>query len=167
MKYEITNDTIDYEGITLFRIKKADTGELGGYIEGESNLSRFGQCWVGHKAVVFGDAQVSGDAQVHDYAVVYGHARIGDKAVIGGDAKVFGYAEVYDSATVTNDAEVYGNAKIYGHAQISGSSEIHGFTKVKDSKLTNCKIDARVVIQGDIHLDGIHVEHCTGHIESR
>ena len=44
------------------KIKYADIGDLGGYIEKEDNLS--GNAWV------FGDARVSGNAQVYGYARV-------------------------------------------------------------------------------------------------
>ena len=41
------------------KIKYADIGDLGGYIEKENNLS--GDAWVSGNARVFGDAQVSND----------------------------------------------------------------------------------------------------------
>lgn len=67
-KYEITDETITTNGITLHRIKAlADithngytivhAGELGGYIEKEANLSHSGNAWV------YGDAWVYGNAK--------------------------------------------------------------------------------------------------------
>ena len=44
------------------KIKHADVGDLGGYIEKEDNLS--GDAWVSGDAKVYGNAQVSGDAKV-------------------------------------------------------------------------------------------------------
>ena len=44
------------------KIKHADVGDLGGYIEKEDNLS--GDAWVCGDAQVSGNAQVSGDAKV-------------------------------------------------------------------------------------------------------
>ena len=44
------------------KIKHADVGDLGGYIEKEDNLS--GDAWVYGDAKVYGNAQVSGDAKV-------------------------------------------------------------------------------------------------------
>lgn len=44
------------------KIKHADVGDLGGYIEKEDNLS--GDAWVCGDAWVSGNAQVSGDAKV-------------------------------------------------------------------------------------------------------
>ena len=50
------------------KIKHADVGDLGGYIEKEDNLS--GDAWVCGDAWVSGDAKVSGNAQVSGDAKV-------------------------------------------------------------------------------------------------
>ena len=79
--FELTNKfIINAFGVKLFqikctrRIKYAEVGDLGGYIEKEDNLS--GDAWV------YGDAQVYGDARVYGNAQVYGNARV------SGDARV-------------------------------------------------------------------------------
>ena len=50
------------------KIKHADVGDLGGYIEKEDNL--YGDAWVSGNAQVSGDAKVSGNAQVSGDAKV-------------------------------------------------------------------------------------------------
>jgi len=71
-KFELTETTISLNNITLYRIKAlrdfADVkaGDLGGYLETESNLSHEDNAWV------YGDARVYGDAWVYDDARVYG-----------------------------------------------------------------------------------------------
>ena len=51
-KYELTNDSIEYDGVTLYRIKalrdfnNVKAGDLGGYIEKEENLSHERDCCV-------------------------------------------------------------------------------------------------------------------------
>ena len=58
MKYSLTKNTKDWNGVTLHQIKaemdfgSVVKGELGGYIEKESNLSHDGEAWVS------GDARV-------------------------------------------------------------------------------------------------------------
>ena len=75
-KYELTDETQEWNGRTLHRIRAlADfgdvkAGELGGWIEKEENLSHNGNAWV------YGDAQVCGDAWVYGDAQVYGNAEI-------------------------------------------------------------------------------------------
>ena len=61
-KYELTSESKIVSGIKLFRIKAliefsiVKKGELGGYIQAESNLSHCGDAWV------YGDAEVCGEA---------------------------------------------------------------------------------------------------------
>ncbi|MGG6547841.1 UNVERIFIED_CONTAM: hypothetical protein NY100_20785, partial [Prevotella sp. 15_C9] len=70
-KFELLlDDTIDVFDRKLFRIKakinfgNVETGEIGGYIEKEENLSENGNAWVYGNARVYGDAWVYGDARV-------------------------------------------------------------------------------------------------------
>ena len=89
--WEFTGETKIHFGITLRRIRAAvefklkcgiviAKGELGGWIEKESNLS--GNAWVSGYAKVFGNTKVFGDALVSGNARVYGNA------MVCGDAKV-------------------------------------------------------------------------------
>ncbi len=70
-KYEFTDETIEFGGRTLHRIRTArdfgniKKGELGGFIEKEENLSHNGNAWVYGDACVYGDARVYGNAQVY------------------------------------------------------------------------------------------------------
>ena len=73
-------------------------GDLGGYVEGEHNLSQDGDSWVGSNATVRDDARVEGDAWIidglaKDRALLKGlalveRAVIQDRACIGGAAYV-------------------------------------------------------------------------------
>ena len=100
-KYELTEETFTVFGKTLYRIRavrdfgSVKTGEFGGYIEKEENLSHFGNAWI------------SGDAWV------YGNARVFDNAKVYGDARVYGNAKVYGDARVSGNAWVYGNAEVF------------------------------------------------------
>lgn len=82
-KYRLTEESMNFNGRTLFRIEALcnfgdiKKGELGGWIECEENLSHSGDAWV------------YGDARVYDNAWVLGNARV------LGDAKVFGNAWVF------------------------------------------------------------------------
>jgi hypothetical protein len=98
------------------KIKHADVGDLGGYIEKEDNLS--GDAWV------YGNAQVYGDAKVYGNAQVCGDAKVSGDAWVYGDAKVYGNAQVYGDAQVSGDAQVCGDAKVSGNAQVSGDAKV-------------------------------------------
>ena len=81
-KYKLTNETKEWCGYTLHRIRAlkdfgdVKAGELGGWIESERNLSQNGDCWIYDNAIVceyarvFGDAKVCGDARVCEDAKV-------------------------------------------------------------------------------------------------
>jgi hypothetical protein len=63
----------------------AKTGDLGGWIESEGNLSETRDAWVAGEAQVYGAARVSDNALVFGSAIVMtrisGNARVGDKAI--------------------------------------------------------------------------------------
>jgi len=144
MKYELTNESINHLGKTLYRIKalkdfnNVKKGDLGGYIEKESNLSQEYNAWVSGNAKVFGNAMVYGYARVYDNAMVYGDARVYDNARVSGNAKVYGNAMVYGDARVYDNARVHGNARVSGNARVFGNAEVYGnawvrnFDEIKD-----------------------------------
>jgi phage related protein len=94
-KYALTNDTLEYEGHTLRRIKALKSfgdvraGEIGGYIESPNNLSADGGCWVSHSAMVMDNARVMDNVLVRNDAIVKDNAQIGDNALIGEGTNIF------------------------------------------------------------------------------
>ena len=143
MKYELTNENLEIGKKNLFRIRAlkdfahVKAGDLGGWIESESNLSQEGTCWVSGEAQVFGEAcvfgsaWVHGEAQVYDSAQVSGSAQVYDSAQVFGEACVFGSAQVYDSARVYDSAWVHGEAQVYDSAQVYGSARVSGRACIK------------------------------------
>lgn len=121
----LENDTIKVKGHTLHRIQAVrdfgdvKSGDLGGYIEGEHNLSHVGTCWVS------------------DNAKVYGCARVYDDAKICGNAQVWGDAQVYGNADVFHGAQVYDKARVYGYTEVCGWFQVCGTSKVHDKILGN------------------------------
>ena len=81
-KFELTSETIINNGKTLYRIKalidfsNIKAGELGGFVEKESNLYHKGNAWVYGNAKVSGDAKVSGNACVSGNTCISGNARV-------------------------------------------------------------------------------------------
>lgn len=120
----LSDDTVQVDGVTLYRVKAVKSfcdvseGDLGGYIEKESNLDHTGIAWVYEKAKVFSKARVFGNAQV------FGIARVGGEAKVYEDARVYGYAWVYGKAQIYGDAEVYGDACVRSLATIEGSERV-------------------------------------------
>ena len=120
-KFELTNEFVtNMFGTKLFRIRAlvefgdVEAGELGGYVETESNLGHDDNAWV------------YGDARVYDNALVYDNARV------YGDAWVYGNARVCGDALVCGDARVCGNGD-YAYAHGFGSvNRTTTFFRLKD-----------------------------------
>lgn len=139
-KYELTNESIVFNDVKLYRIKAIKSfsnvraGELGGFIEKEENLSQFGDSWVYGEAKVFGNAKIQNNAKVFDNArvfdnaIVSGNAHVYGNAIVCGDAHVFGIAQIYDKAVIYGSSKVFGKVLILGLARICGDAEIYKFT---------------------------------------
>ena len=119
MKYKLTKNKKTIKEITLYQIEalkdfsNIKKGDLGGWIEKESNLSHRGDCWVSGSAMVCDNAQVSSNAMVSGNAIVSGNAR------------VFGNARVSGNVMVYGDAWVSGNARVYGRAMVCDNAIIN------------------------------------------
>ena len=152
-KYELTEETKEFYGRTLYRIKAlkdfgdVEVGDLGGYIESESNLMQEGCAWVYGNAMVYGsarvcdNAKVCDNAEVHANAKVYGDAKVCDNAKVYGDAMVLGSANVYGDAKVFDNANVYGDAKVFGNANVYGSANVYGYADVRGDAEIKGKTD--------------------------
>ena len=76
-KYELTDETKEFDGKILYRIRAlidfglVKAGDFGGWIEKEENLSQEGRCWAYDNASVFGNANICGDAKVFGNANIY------------------------------------------------------------------------------------------------
>ena len=141
-KYKLTDETINVNGKTLYRIKSlkdfgnVKKGDKGGFVEKEENLSQSGDCWV------YDNAKVYNNAKVFDYADIYGNAEVFGNAIVSGNARVYGNAKVYhyamvyddaevcDNVIISGNAEVYHNAAVYGNARVFGNAEICGKAEI-------------------------------------
>ena len=129
-KFILTDEfVINVFGVKLFRIKcvksfkYANKGDSGGFIEKEGNLEQYGDAWVS------GDAQVSGDAWVYGDAQVYGNARVYGNAQVSGNARVYGNAQVSGDAKIeSNDShcgfDCFGSANRHTHAYLTKDNKV-------------------------------------------
>lgn len=131
-KYELTNETIEVFGSTLYRIKAlrdfgcVNKGQLGGFIESEFNLSHNGTSWVHDEAKVYERGRVLENANITKSATVCGCAIVGKKATVEDKAVIIGRAIIHDNAKVCGDAIVMGKAIIQDFAIVQNYSLIHG-----------------------------------------
>jgi hypothetical protein len=133
MKYKLTKNKTTIGDVTLYQIEalkdfsNIKKGDLGGWIEKESNLSQQGNCWVYGDALVYDDALVYGDAEVYGSTLVFGNT------VVSGNTKVYSTAEIYGDDWAYGIAKVYDDARVFGGARIYGDSiDLYGeLTKFK------------------------------------
>ena len=145
-KYDFYSSTL-HNGVTLNSIRplkdipraNVKKGDIGGWIESESNLDQYDDSWIFGDAMVYGKAKVINNSYVFGTARVYGNALINNSAV-SGSAVVSGNA-------VINNSEVCSDAVVWDDAVVTGST-IKDYVEVcSDAVVTNCDID------GKIHID--------------
>ena len=145
-KYKLISE--DYKiicGRKLYRIEAlkdfngVKTGELGGYIESEDNLSHEGNAWVANNAKVYSNAKirdnaiVGGNAQIYGNTIVCGNVWVYDNATVCCNAQVSSRARIYGSARISDNACICGNARICGNATVDGDAKIYGSVKIRDN----------------------------------
>lgn len=126
-KYELVNKANTMYATPLYRIKALISfgdvcaGDVGGWVQGEHNLSQSGNCWIYDDAIVCGNAVVQDDASVKDRAVISGDAKVEDFAVVDGCSRILDSVRVRRHATITS-------AKVCDRATVSGRMRIdHGY----------------------------------------
>jgi UDP-3-O-[3-hydroxymyristoyl] glucosamine N-acyltransferase len=106
-KYKLTDGAYHTNDKILYRIQALEDfgdvkkGELGGFVQNESNLSHKGDCWIYENAKVYGEAKVYDKAKVCGEAKVYKKARVGGSALIHGNANVSGYTRIRGSIEIS------------------------------------------------------------------
>ena len=139
-KYELLEEDtiIAGNGAMLYRIRAKKTlvdlyasygdiivekGELGGYIQSESNLDVTRTAWVCPDAQVYDNAVVADDSYVCEGAKIYGNAKILGYAVVAENARVFGNALLF-SDWCGPDVRIGGHVKVCGNAKVFCCDEL-------------------------------------------
>lgn len=177
-KFEITDRTETFvkpDGgeVKVHRIRRIFDGELGGYVEAETNLSQQGLCWIHDKAVAIGEAWVGEDAQVREMAVVMdraqmtGNSEARGRAVISGGADIGERVVVKDwarvrDATVSDEVVAGGECRITGTGvTLMGNVVVRGKASVTDGACAT----GEQVIETDLDYDLDEVEYAAWEAE--
>ena len=142
-KYTLRKDeTIVRDGRTLYRIQAlrkiipgVEKGTLGGYVEGEKNLSQQGNGWIFEEACAYEGARVEGNAILFDQTTLRGKAKLMegaillDQAIVQGEAKVGGRSRVHDQVVVGGKAEVKGWIALEDAVHVGGNACLEGDRK--------------------------------------
>lgn len=112
-KFELVrSDSIMIASHILYRIRRLKTGELGGYVEHERNLSHEGESWLYGNACAFQNSRVEGDAVAVRDAWIYGNAIMTDKSRAYENAHLRDNAVLCCSAVASSFAVVTNKASI-------------------------------------------------------
>lgn len=141
-KYKLTDQTIEHDGRTLYRIQalidipyyNVSKGDLGGYVESEDNLSQEGGAWVADNAKVYDNARVFDEAYVCHNACVYDNAQIRNHVFICDNACIYDDAILSHHVIVEGQAKIYGNVHISGFVHVYDDAEIFGRTYIHASE---------------------------------
>lgn len=154
--YEYRDDKVVYQIRALKDFGDIKTGDLGGWIESEENLSQSGNCWVADNAMVYDHAQVRdnailcGNASACDHALITENAKLFDKTWIAGNARVSGQAELHDFAYAKDDAIINDFALVSGLASVSGEAQVLNHAKIDGTAI----IGDCAVVKGNAHIEG-------------
>jgi len=188
-KFKLTENTKQICLTTIYQIEAlkdfsdVKKGDVGGWVEKESNLSQEGDCWIYNDSVVINNACVcnnarvinnafaSGNASIINDVIVSENSRICNNAIICGNSKVYGNGFVYCNAIICDDVIVdenasvgenvcaYNKSRIYGNALVNGDINIFGLSQIHGrSLITNkCNINkSPLQIQGSRHFLNIN-----------
>lgn len=151
-KYEIT-DIAHEKYPFLHRIRalrdigqKVKSGELGGFVESESNLS----FEPGDDAWIFDDAICAGDGYVDKGSRLFGNAVVCGRGYVSHDSAMSAHTRVEDDAYIRG-ADLCGHARVSGRGMVLASSDSDHRPILSE----HCAVYGTV--QGDIHMMGTAV----------
>lgn len=158
-KYELVKEnTTTMDNATLYQIRsliaipehEVAIGTLGGFIEGEHNLSQESSCWIEEGSVVMGKATIKDDSIIHKGCVIK------DKATIKGKSSL--EDTLVQSRSVIEDSIIHGMGDIHSeidlchitNARIQGSNLFHvNIYGENESRITLSQIREYVSMLGD------------------
>ena len=122
-KYELIKESKTmFEGIEIYRIRALKdfsdvrTGDIGGWVCSEDNLSQNGNCWIYDNAKCLDDARVYYNAKMYDNAIMcddaimYDNSRMLNNTIMYNNSRIFNNAKMFDNSIMYDDAIMYDNA---------------------------------------------------------
>lgn len=163
-KFELTDisKTIKHplsnKDITLYQIRPlidftlingyyVSNGDLGGWLEKESNLSQEGLCWIYDNCYMFDDAYRSGNS------IGYGNSMQFGNSIQSGESHQYG------------DSRQYDNSRQYGTSHQYGTSIQNGFARHYDG-IDDGTPDTLIVLKSPTSQRSITINTITGCIST-
>lgn len=162
-KYRLTDekmstdlDLVAYRIVALRDFGNVKAGDLGGFIEKESNLSHSGDCWIDEDSMVVYSSIVRGDAQI-SYSDIWDGCVIEGSAIIsgcnmGGQIKISG-GNINDSRIEGRNITIKGG--IINDSFLRSNVFVEGGV-IKESTMSDCCICTGDSINFDVDNNNFH-----------
>ena len=149
-KYKITNNTMEFEGRTLYRIRalkdfsNIKKGDLGGWIQTEDNLSQEGYCWIYNNAkcmdsariydnsCMYDNSEMRGNSKMYDNSKLYDKSEMHDNSRAYDSSEMHGHSGMYGHSRKYGNSRMYENSRMWGNSKTYGNSEMHDYSKMHD-----------------------------------
>ena len=162
-KYRLTDEKMStdldlaaYRIVALRDFGSVKAGDLGGFIQKESNLSHDGDCWIDEHTMVVSNSIVRGDAQI-SYSDIWDGCVIEGSAIIsgcnmGGQIKISG-GNISDSRiegrNITIKGGIITDSVLHSNVCVEGGV-------IKGSTMYNCSICEGDSINFDVDYNNFH-----------
>ena len=123
-KYKLTDETIEFNGVKLYRIEAlkdfslVKKGDKGGFVQSERNLSQFENCWIYDDSKAFGNSLVRSDAVLRCNSIIC------DNAIAEGYSRIYKNSIVCQYAFISNYAKISHNSFVYGNTFVCENSRV-------------------------------------------
>ena len=171
-KYELIKESKTmFEGIEIYRIRALKdfsdvrTGDIGGWVCSEDNLSQNGNCWIYDNAKCLDDARVYYNAKMYDNAIMcddaimYDNSRMFNNTIMYNNSRIFNNAKMYDNAMMYNKTRMFSNAIMgdnaimYDDAIIGDNAKMFDNSRMYDDAIMydNAILDKDKLLYGSIN----------------
>lgn len=134
--------------VSLEDFADVKAGDIGGWIQSETNLSQVGHCWVYDESVVGEDARVTNNASVRGMSYIGGVSVVRDDASVDGNCSVSGSSVIEQNASVSSNAVVV-NSSVREECKVTENASVY-----------DSLIEERAKIMGSAQVSGTEVRGC-------
>ena len=126
-------------------------GDLGGYVDNETNLSTTGSCWIYDDAVAYEDAIVAEESTLHGHACACGSALVAGNAEMRDDAIANDNAIIH-SGKIQEKSIVAGNGAVMANPAQSYSPVVKGYALVMGTVRGNVEVSGHQLVRTGEHM---------------
>ena len=144
-KYELTDETIIFEGRTLHRIRAlrdipslyVKEGDLGGFVQSEDNLSQLDDCWIFDDAKAMDRSQVLGNSCMYDNSSVKDNScmldssSLWDNSHMSGDSCMSENSSMYHKSCLIENGSLEENESLFYALVLDRPAQVFKFKNIQ------------------------------------